>query len=70
MKRHSDRIFDKNVKQVIHGASRRVGKGQKKKTRRKMRAFMQDGYERKQANGLRPQMHTSKTELREAENER
>lgn len=54
----SDRIYGKC--KHIKGASRRIGKGRKKKVRRMMRAFAQDGWERKKANGLSPQFRPAK----------
>ena len=44
--------------------SRRVGKGKRNKIRRQMRAHASDGWERKKANGLRPQERASKKFLK------
>ena len=51
---------------VCQTRPRRIAKGQKKKKRRVFRAIDADGWERKKANGLRPQRVTSKSLLRSA----
>ena len=40
--------------------NRRIAKGKKRKFRRGVRAYAHDGWERKRANGLSPQSHSSK----------
>lgn len=43
--------------------NRRIGKGKRKKIRRLYRGLDKDGWQRKRAGRLRPQMRSSKKEL-------